>query len=183
MSFFRRAGALIARFFTSAADPAAAAGELKLYSKDSGGVAQLFARASNGTVYQLTPLAAAIMSWGDDSIAAGADTRYLTPGDGATAITTSTTYDLPLPRAGTVRNLFVRHNAAVGNGNSVVYTVMKNGVATAVTVTLATGAVGQVSDLVNSVAFAQGDRITLQAVKAASIANGGIDVEASVEIT
>ena len=58
MSFFRRAGALIARFFTSAADPAAAAGELKLYTKvDGSGVVQLFARASDGAVNQLTPVA------------------------------------------------------------------------------------------------------------------------------
>lgn len=43
MSFFRRAGALIARCFNSAADPAAAAGEFQLYSKpDGGGVSQLF---------------------------------------------------------------------------------------------------------------------------------------------
>lgn len=37
MSLFRRAGALIARFFESAADPAAAAGELQLYSKNIAG--------------------------------------------------------------------------------------------------------------------------------------------------
>ncbi len=56
MSFFRRAGALIARFFTSAADPAAVANEFKLYSKDDGsGVSQLFGRADDGTVHQITP--------------------------------------------------------------------------------------------------------------------------------
>ena len=55
MSLFRRAGALIARFFTSAADPAAAAGEFKLYSKDAGGQSQLFGRSDDGTVYQITP--------------------------------------------------------------------------------------------------------------------------------
>lgn len=59
MSFFRRAGALIARFFTSAADPSAAAGEFQLYSKaDGGGVTQLFGRSDNGTVHQITPAAA-----------------------------------------------------------------------------------------------------------------------------
>ena len=57
MSLFRRAGALIARFFTSAADPAAAAGELQLYAKDDGGVSQLFARSDDGTISQLTPIA------------------------------------------------------------------------------------------------------------------------------
>ena len=57
MSLFRRAGAAIARFFTSAADPAAAAGELQLYSKDVGGESQLFARSDAGTISQLTPIA------------------------------------------------------------------------------------------------------------------------------
>ena len=56
MSFFRRAGAMIARFFTSAADPAAAAGELQLYAKDDGGVSQLFARSDDGTISRLTPV-------------------------------------------------------------------------------------------------------------------------------
>ena len=56
MSFFRRAGALIARFFTSAVDPAAVAGEFPLYSKiDGGGTTQLFGRSDDGTVHQITP--------------------------------------------------------------------------------------------------------------------------------
>jgi hypothetical protein len=60
VSFFRRAGALIARFFTSAADPGAAAGEFQLYSKvDGGGDSQLFGRSDNGTAYQITPPAVA----------------------------------------------------------------------------------------------------------------------------
>jgi hypothetical protein len=58
MSFFRRAGALIARFFTSAADPGAAVGEFQLYSKgDGGGVTQLFGQSDDGTVHQITPAA------------------------------------------------------------------------------------------------------------------------------
>jgi hypothetical protein len=80
-----------------------------------------------------------------------------------------------------LRNLFVRHNRAVGNGNSVVYTVMLNGVATLLTVTLATGAAGQVSDLVNTVVVAQGDRLGFQLSKAAALGNGGLDVQADME--
>jgi hypothetical protein len=55
VSFFRRAGALIARFFTSAADPAAATDEFQLYSKGSLGDTQLFGRSSSGAVHQITP--------------------------------------------------------------------------------------------------------------------------------
>ncbi len=55
MSLFRRAGAAIARFFESAADPAAAPNEFKLYSKDTAGVSQLYGRSDDGTVHQITP--------------------------------------------------------------------------------------------------------------------------------
>jgi hypothetical protein len=128
-----------------------------------------------------TPSSApAVLTWGDDSIAAAADTRYLTPGRGATASTTDTR-QMPSPRAGTLRNLYVRHNSAAGNGNSVVYTVMINGVATGITVTLASAAAGQASDLVNTAAVVQGDRISLRATKALSIGAGGQDVQVGLE--
>lgn len=55
MSFFRRAGAAIARIFQSAADPAAEPDKVLLYGKDAAGVSQLFARSDDGTVHQLTP--------------------------------------------------------------------------------------------------------------------------------
>lgn len=55
MSLFRRAGAKIAKFFKSAADPAAVADQVQLYSKDAAGITQVFARASDGTINQLTP--------------------------------------------------------------------------------------------------------------------------------
>jgi hypothetical protein len=55
MSFFRRAGAAIARIFQSAADPAAEPDKVLLYSKDAAGVSQLFARSDDGTVHQITP--------------------------------------------------------------------------------------------------------------------------------
>ena len=67
MSFFRRAGALIARFFTSAADPAAAAGEFPLYSKSALGVSQLFGRSDDGTVHQITPVTDVAVIF-DDSV-------------------------------------------------------------------------------------------------------------------
>jgi hypothetical protein len=123
-----------------------------------------------------------LLFWGNDTVAAAADTRYLSPGRDGTAPLVDFA-QMPLPRAGTLRRLFVRHNAAGGNGNAVVYTVLVNGIATALTVTLATGAVGQVSDLINAVAGAQGDRVSLRASKAAVIAGGNIDVQATVEVS
>jgi hypothetical protein len=122
------------------------------------------------------------LAWGDDNVSATTTTRYLTPGrNKGTATITAGENEWPMPRAGTARNLFVRHNSAVGNGASVVYTLFVNGAATALTVTLASGAVGQASDLANTVAVAQGDRLELVATKAAAIGNGALNVQASVE--
>ena len=54
-------------------------------------------------------------------------------------------------------------------------------VPTALIVVLATGAIGQASDLVNSVAIAQGDLVRVRAVKPAPIANGNVKVIVTME--
>ena len=117
--------------------------------------------------------------FGAASVAIAADTRYLPRGTTATAPTTSD-FAFRVSRAGTARNLRVRHNAAAGNGQNITYTLRVNGLDTALTCTLATGAVGDANDLVNSVAVAAGDLIELVAVKGASIGAGGVNVAASV---
>jgi hypothetical protein len=55
MSITRRAGAEILRLIESASDPAAVADRVLVYVKDFAAVSQVFARASDGTVYQITP--------------------------------------------------------------------------------------------------------------------------------
>lgn len=67
MSFFRRAGALIARFFQSTTDPAAETDKFLLYGKDASGVSQLFGRSDDGTVHQITPLLVGAGWLGDGS--------------------------------------------------------------------------------------------------------------------
>lgn len=62
-NLFRRAGAGIARFFQSAADPTAVANEFQLYVKDSAGDSQLFGRSDNGTIYQITPPSLGDLGW------------------------------------------------------------------------------------------------------------------------
>lgn len=63
--------------------------------------------------------------------------------------------------AGTLKTLYVTHGSPTGADN-IVYTVMKNGVATTLTVTLNSGAAGPASDLVNTVAVVAGDKLTLR---------------------
>lgn len=124
----------------------------------------------------------AILTWGVESIGGAADARYLPPGhDMGTAMLTNTA-QMAVSRAGTLRNLFVHHNTANGNGQNVVYTVMVNGVATAITATLATGAIGIASDVANTVAVADTDVISIQANKPNAIGAGNIQTQVSLEI-
>jgi hypothetical protein len=57
-SLFRRAGAELLKLIESSTDPAAVANRAFLYAKDFAAVSQIFARASDGTIYQITPNAA-----------------------------------------------------------------------------------------------------------------------------
>ena len=57
-SLVRRAGSKLARLIARTADPAAVVGQAQLYAKTVSGTAQLFAEAGDGTVSQLTPVAA-----------------------------------------------------------------------------------------------------------------------------
>jgi hypothetical protein len=57
--------------------------------------------------------------------------------------------------------MFARHNTAGGSGDPATYTLLVNGVATALTVSVPTSAVGQASNLVDTVAVAAGDVLSL----------------------
>jgi hypothetical protein len=117
---------------------------------------------------------------GNASVAATTTTRYLTPGfDGVTAPTTPVQFRVP--KAGTLRRLRVRHNTGAGNGLAIVYTVRVNGVASALTVSMASTAADG-SDLVNTVAVAAGDLIDIEVTKAASVGTSPADVMASLEV-
>lgn len=49
-NLFRRAGSYIAKIIQSSGDPAAVAGQVQLYAKDSGGTTKLFIRDGAGTI-------------------------------------------------------------------------------------------------------------------------------------
>jgi hypothetical protein len=90
-------------------------------------------------------------------------------------------YEFNATRAGTLKNLFVRQNTAGTGAVVATYSLVVNGVVTALAVALSTGPVGQASNLVNTVAVAQGDRIGLEVTKAAVLSNSNIDIMATVE--
>lgn len=83
---------------------------------------------------------------------------------GVTDLAPATTHnvDIPVPFAGTVSDLYGRHDSAEGTGVVVTYTVRKNGVNTALAVSVPTGAIGQAANLVDSFTVVAGDRLSLQ---------------------
>ena len=136
----------------------------------------------NADDIEITSLAGAVtpvLSWGNNSVSATTATRYLTPwyDDG---LAQTTAIQFRVPRAGTLQNLRVRHNSPGGNGNDIVYTVRVEGVASALTVTLASDAADG-SDLANTVAVAAGDRIDIEVTKAAGVGSSPGDVVATLE--
>lgn len=114
-----------------------------------------------------TGASTAILGWGSNSVGSTVATRYLEPWFGDNLAPTTPTQWRAV-RPGTAKNARVRHNGTAGNGNAIVYTLRKEGVATALTVSLASTA-SDGSDLVNTVAFAAGDRLDIEITKAAAI--------------
>jgi len=120
--------------------------------------------------------------FGNDNIGAAAGAVILHPGYSSVTANASI-FSFPSPRSGTLESLFVRHNLANGNGNLVVYTVLVNGVLTTITVTLATGAIGQISDLIHIAPILRGDLITIQASKALALGSGNIACVVGLDLT
>ena len=144
-------------------------------TNSGGGVAQV-------SVPSATPPGNAIMFWGCDDVGAAVAARFIPPGFEVGLAPTTDRMQIPVPRAGTLKNLFVRHNAAAGNGQPVTYTVFVNGAATAITCNLATGAIGQASDVAHSVVVAAGDRVSIRASKGAVVGSGVVDLDVSLEV-
>lgn len=94
--------------------------------------------------------------------------RYFTFSGVATA-TVETTRRIIICNNVTLKNFYIYTSTAQPATGSHVLTVLKNGVATNITVTIASGsAAGLFSDTTNSESFAQGDAISIQAINNAS---------------
>jgi hypothetical protein len=127
-----------------------------------------------------TPRGGAILHWGNSGILPTTTTRFLTPGFApSNAQTTAIQYRAP--RAGTARNMFIQCTTAPGDGDPVVYTLRVNSVASALLVSLASNVLSG-SDLINTVAIAQGDLIDIQVTKALNITTSPTDIVCSIEI-
>jgi hypothetical protein len=121
-----------------------------------------------------------IIGWGGGNLAATTVTRFLWPWYGDELVPTAAV-QIRVPRPATLRRFYVRHNTPIGNGNAIVYTLRVNGVATAVTVSLASTGT-DVSNLVNSAVVAAGDLVDIVVTKAVAIGNGNVTVTATIEL-
>jgi hypothetical protein len=116
---------------------------------------------------------AAMIAWGNNSVGGTIANRYMDPWGAQNQIagTDGTTNPRHVAvRDGFLRYLYVRHGNPDGNGNDITYTVRVNGVATSLTVTLASTGT-QASNLVDVVVLAEGDNIDVEITKLAGIGN------------
>lgn len=111
--------------------------------------------AAAGTKAMLTFIA--------DRVGSSDTGRYLSPGiEDGLALTLN--HPLPMPIAGTLRNMYVRHTVPAGNGNPVRYRLQVNGSDTALVVNLAsTATLG--FDTTNTVVVAATDLVNLVITK------------------
>jgi hypothetical protein len=128
------------------------------------------------SVSVITLAIAQVLQWGNGGIAGAADTRYLAFGFSDTVARLTDSARFESPRAGTLRLFAVLHNAAVGNGNPVVYDVEVNGVPSGLGLSLVTGAIGGARDGITEIPVTAGDTISVTATKADTIGNGNIEV-------
>ena len=123
------------------------------------------------------------MGFGDGVIAVSQlVTNYLDPWfGGSTVVAGIVEVALIMPRAGTLRNLYVRQNGPSGIGSSVItYTVYVNGVATALAVSmLETASSG--SDLLHTAVVNVGDRVAMVVTKSLAISAGTLIPVATME--
>lgn len=142
---------------------------------------------SEGGGWQVVPdtprmLAGVPLVFGAENVVAtGTDTRFLLPGyfngqADANAI------GIVCPRGDRITKLYVRHHAAVGNGNPVEYKVRVNGVESQLKVTLPTGVTGTAvdEDPAHAVPVAAGQLVEVVAVKSANLGSGAVRAVATL---
>lgn len=109
----------------------------------------------------------AVVTWGNRYVSNTTTTRYLDPAFERSQAATSP-IQWRAPRAGTARNLRVRHNVTAGNGNAIVYTLRVNGTPSALSASLNSTA-SDGADTSNSVSVSSGDLLDIAVTKASDV--------------
>ena len=120
-----------------------------------------------------------VLHWGDNSVASSTATRYLDPGFEARTAPLSP-IQVRAPRTGTIQNMYVVHNSPGGTGATITYTLRVAGVASALSVGLASTATSG-ADTVSTVAVTAGDLLDIEVTKVAAAGGGQRQPVVSVE--
>jgi hypothetical protein len=130
-----------------------------------------------------TPPTGGVLTWGANDINTAVGNRFLFPG-GYSAVTASATdvWRVRVPRAGTLHNLYVKQNTLSTSALTVTYTLLVNGVASALTVTQA-GNVSTGADTSHAVAVAAGAELSLQVSKAAIVTPAVSQVTVTIDFS
>ncbi len=133
-----------------------------------------------GSITATTTLSPLVVHFGALAAAAGGVAAFLRPAfGGATADTTEAFVVMPF--AGKMSNFYVAVGTA-GSTDSTVYTVMKNGSATTITCSLASGATTG-NDTTHTATFAAGDKLSVKIVSGAAISPAAALPAASFQVT
>jgi hypothetical protein len=117
-----------------------------------------------------------VIGGGDGGCAtlAGPPLTYFVGMFGANCISATPTeaeVQLAMPANGTVQELHATLSSAPGAGNSLTFTIRKNGASTPVACTVSNSATS-CADSVNAVGFSTGDLISVQIVQSAAVGSG-----------
>jgi len=126
---------------------------------------------------------AAVFQYGAQALLSTDTTEIIHPGYNAAAgsNTDPNVVGWIVPYAGVASKLYVKANTGPV-GDSTVFTVYKNNVATTLTCTMAAAATSA-SDTSNSFSVAAGDELTLKSNPGASISSGALNVRANLRVT
>lgn len=106
-----------------------------------------------------------IIAFGVGDLDNSTETLYLLPWNGPAHTAIPSPQSLFVPRAGTISKLYAQHKGNAGSSEVETYTVMKNGVATALEVVINGNSSAVVADTTHSLTVAAGDYISLRIVR------------------
>lgn len=117
--------------------------------------------------------------FGASAVQAGTATRYLHPGNSESIAPTSTRVR-PAGRSGVIRNMWVSHGVPAGNGNAIIYTLLINGVASALSVSLSSTSALDLSGS-TEVSVNSSDLLSIEVTKAAGVATSPSNITVIME--
>lgn len=126
---------------------------------------------------------APILMFGSNNINTSTSTRQMLPwNDTGSAPSTSVPRPIVITRDGTLQNLFIAPKQAGSGSVLLTYTVHVNGSPTALIVTMLNDSAVVAFNIVDTVAVLQGDLVTLEVDKAASIGSSPTNIGCTMEL-